>query len=284
MFYRSRNGWKVLRAALQVLAHDKQLLIFPTLSLVVSAIVIASLVGGVYRAGLLDTSLWELEYELVVLGPGLAFTTLLFFLNYLVVVYFRAGLVGAAYVRFRGGEPTIRHRMAAANQSLRAIVGYAFIATLGQFPKLRERWNREGRFGLLADLSGVTWTLATYLVVPVIVVERLGGGAAMSRSAPLLSEKWGPESAPNFGFRLLGLVLAMPGFLLVSLGLWVAGSRDRWTALVVLGAVSLAYWVALAIVMSALKGIYSAALYAYAARQEVRGFPTELASGAFSSR
>lgn len=91
-------------------------------------------------------------------------------LAYFVAIFFNAALVGAALFRMDGGNPTLRDGLAIAWSRAGRIFGYALIAaTVGLLLQAIE--ERVGWVGqLVVKLIGVAWTLATFLVVPVLVV------------------------------------------------------------------------------------------------------------------
>jgi len=291
MMERLRNSWDLFNTCLYVLSHDRELLLFPLLS--GTALV---LVLGSFAAGLFGTGMWE-SLRLGALSepdtplltpenlPALLVAFLFYFATYLVVTFFNAGLVAAARIRLAGGDPTVRDGLAAAARRLGAIVGYCGLAaTVGLLLRLLESRSRStGR--VAAGLLGMAWSLATYLVVPVLVIEGRGPLGALRRSAALLGQTWGEQIVANIGFGLLGTLLFLPGLILLALGAWLGHALGGWSAGLVLGVVLAGiYWLALAIVLSALRGIYTAALYAYATHSDVRDFPDDLLAGAFVER
>ena len=97
------------------------------------------------------------------------------------------------------------------------------------------------------------------------------------RSAELFKKTWGEEVAGSFGFGLLNLLLSLPAFLMAFL-LW---PYDRGAAIIV----GLVYILILAVVASAAKGVFTAALYRYAATGEApSGFSADLIDGSLGSR
>ena len=112
-------------------------------------------------------------------------------------------VVAGALIRLEGGEPTLGDGFAAAFDRLPAIIGYAAIAaTVGMV--LRYISERTGFIGrLVLGGLGVAWSLATFLVAPVLVVEGVGPIQAITRSASLLRTTWGEQVAGNVGISLV---------------------------------------------------------------------------------
>ena len=128
----------------------------------------------------------------------------------------------------------------------------------------------EERFGLIgtivARLLGLAWTLVTFLVVPILVLEDLGVGDALKRSKDLFKKTWGENVIGQFGLGFIGFLLALPGILLIAIGA-AAGTAG----LVVLGGIGAVLLIASAVIVSALSGIYRTALYHFAANGSVPG-------------
>ena len=113
-------------------------------------------------------------------------------------------------------------------------------------------------------LVGFAWTLVTYFVVPIIVIERKSAIDAIGDSKDLLRNTWGQQIVSGLGYGLIGFLLSLPA-LVVLIGAIVAGaSMQSFAAFGALGAAALLYVVAVAIVMSTLRAIFGAVLFLYA--------------------
>ncbi len=278
MFARFAQSWSLVKASASVLRSDKELLLFPLLSAIASLIVAASFfvpaaLGGMFASMREDGR------------PDIAFYALLFVfyvVQYFVIIFFNSALVGAALIRLRGGDPTVADGFRIAMSKLPAILGYAVIsATVGVILRaLQERAGFIGRF--VVGLIGLAWTVASFLVVPVLVNNDVGPIDAVKRSAELLKKTWGQNLIGNVG---IGLVF---GFLLFAMifigaGLVVLAATTKTTALIVLTAAVVGISILLLVlVQAALQGIYSAALYRYAAEGEAGGgFAHDMVADAF---
>ena len=140
-----------------------------------------------------------------------------FYVNYFVVIFFNGALVACANIRLSGGHPTIKDGLRIAAARIWRIAAWALVAsTVGVILNgLQDRRNRIG--SLFGSFLGLAWTLITYLIVPVIIVEDLGISNSIQRSIELFRKNWGEEVAGNFGFGLLSFLLCLPAFLLAML-------------------------------------------------------------------
>jgi hypothetical protein len=131
---------------------------------------------------------------------------------------------------------------------------------------LRAISERAGFIGrIVVGLIGFAWSVATYLVVPVLAAEGVGPIEAIKRSASYLRKTWGEQIVGNlgigtaFGLLTLGTVLS-GGLLFVG-----AAATGSVALMVAVGVMTLLALIALALIGSALGGVYAAAVYRYAA-------------------
>lgn len=286
MFATISRSWEMMKHSAFVLRQDKELLTFPIVSGAVSLVVLASFACGAWGLSFFE-NLPENGEELVLSEhvPLMIYGFLFYFVSYFVVIYFNAGLIAAAHIRLAGGDPTVADGFRAANQCLPAILGYAlFAATVGTILKVIRDNSNNLIARIVVGLIGMAWTLITFLVVPVIVIERAGPVKAISRSAQLFKRTWGEQIVADIGFGLVWLLLALPGIALIVVAAGIGVAFDSFIAAAVLVAVALLYFLVLAVVISTLQGIFVAALYSYATDEPTGPFPRELIARAFHRR
>jgi hypothetical protein len=202
-----------------------------------------------------------------------------------VIVFFNTALVSCAIIRFKGGDPTVSDGLSAAMSRLPQIFGWALLAaTVGMIlHSIEKRANFVGQ--IVVSILGLMWSAATYLVVPVLVVEKLGPIDALKRSVLLLRHCWGDGLVGNFSLGLIGFLLAIPGIALIMGAFFLGAAAESLVLGIALGVLGVAYLVVLSIVISALKQIFIAGLYIYAAEEHVpEGFDEELMRTAFCRR
>jgi hypothetical protein len=263
--------WRLYKESFKVLSADVEILLFPVMSAMAAIVVAASFFIPLYRVGT-----FEAIHSGAARWDDYATLFVWYYLNFFVVIFFNAALVGCANIRLSGGDPTVGDGLRIAAARMHRILAWAFIATtVGVLlQSLRNRRSLLG--GLLGSAIGLGWTLITYLIVPVIVVEDLNMTNSISRSAELFRKNWGEQVAGSFGFGLLNLVLLLPGVALGAL-LWQV---DR-AAGVIVGVV---YVLILAVVTSAVKGVFTVALYRYATSGKApQGFSADLIHGSLNS-
>ncbi len=275
MLTKLSNSWQLVKASASVLRADKELIVFPMISGLALILVSASFFVPM---------LFVNEGALLSGDIGV-FQMVIFFAFYMtqytVIIFFNTALVSAAMKRLEGGDPTVGYGLGMAWSRLGTILGYAAIAaTVGML--LRAARERAGFLGqLVIGLVGFAWSLATFLVVPVLVSHDVGPIEAVKQSAAVLKKTWGEQIAGNFG---LGFVFALAyvgtAILSVLLLVLVGSTQIPWLIGAVLVGIVLGF-ILLAAVQSALTGIYSAALYRFATTGQAQGFEAAMLQGAF---
>ncbi len=281
MFERFSRSWTLIKASASVLRQDKELLVFPLLSAIATLLVVATFMLPLFGMGVLEQLGHDSEQPLPVAAYLLGF--LFYLAQYTVIFFFNTALVGAAMIRLRGGDPTVSDGLRIAMGKLPAIFGYALIAaTVGMILRaVQERAGWLGRW--VAGLLGAAWTVASFLVVPVLVSRDIGAIDAVKESASLLRKTWGENVIGQGG---IGLVFGLITFAVVLIGvaLIVAATMSQSVVLIG-GAVALVVTtvLGLALIQTALSGIYSAALYRHASGEGGSdGFDNVLLSQAFA--
>jgi hypothetical protein len=277
MFAKIRNSWALVKASASVLSADKELIIFPIISAIGVLIVTATFALPMLMANFFD-ALFEGRAQVF----GFVIGFLFYVVQYTVIFFANSALVGAALIRLRGGDPTIGDGLRIATRHFVSILGYALIAaTVGMILRwLSERGKTVGR--IVSSVLGLAWNLATYLVVPVLVVEGVGPMEAIKRSAILLKKTWGEQIAGNFSIGLVFGLLSL-AVVLLSIPLFILVVPTQSVIMIVLTALAVVLiLVFIGLISSTLNGIYVAAVYQYAAEGETGGFFSEdLVQGAF---
>ncbi len=260
MFEKLSRSWELVKASASVLRSDKELMLFPIVSGLATLLVMATFVIPMF-------ALRIFEHGVGVFGAVWGF--LFYFCQYSVIIFFNCALVGAAMIRLDGGDPTLADGFNIAKSRLGSILGYAAIAaTVGLLLQAMKKKNNNFIVRLLGSGLGAAWTLATFMVVPVLVSSNIGPIDALKESVNLLKRTWGENAIGNIG---IGAAFGLLTFGVIVLGVActiAASMASPWFAV----GVGLFFAIAvgaLAIYQAALSGIYSAALYRFATDGQV---------------
>jgi len=254
------TSWSMIKSSAKVLQADEELIVFPILSgisvlLLIAVFFVPMLLVG-YFGRVANHGLHAVDYLILFL---------FYLLQYLVIFFSNTALVGAAMIRIRGGDPTIRDGLKIAFDRFMPIFFYALIsATIGMLLSLiRNKGNGLGK--IVTSLVGFVWNVATFLVVPILAVEDVGPLEAIQRSVSYLKKTWGEQLVGSFSisaiFTLLIIVLMIVAALVVVL-LAKAGAQP-WAFMSVV-AVLIVFLLGISLLNSTLTGIYTAAVYQFA--------------------
>ena len=280
---RFSRSWSLANASWQVLKQDTQLMVYPLVSAIAGLVVIAAFAAGAFGVVGFD-GLSNMDRHAVPMGyyvTALAFYVCLYF----VMFFCNAALVGAAMMRFDGRTPTVGDGWRIASARAGRILGYALIAaTVGMILRaIQERLGFVGRF--VVGLLGVGWTVATSMVVPVLVSHEVGPIDAIKESAGLLKKTWGENVIGRSGLSLAFLVIYLSlilGTIALAIGAAYVGSVALALVLVVAGVAALLFAM---LAHAALSGIYSAALYRFATTGSAgAGFDSGVLQAAFARK
>jgi uncharacterized protein DUF6159 len=283
MFDRIANSWSMTLSSLRLLRDEKSLVIFPILSGICCLLVIASFcVPFLANPQILDfprDANGDVQVPLWVYPVLFAF----YFCNYFVVIFFNSALIGAALLRFNGEEITLKDGLSIAGARLPQILAWALVsATVGFILKLIESAHEKvGEF--VSSLLGTAWSIITYFVVPVLVVEKVGPVEAVQRSLALLKKSWGEALVGHVSIGLIMFLFLLPAIAVFVLGIMMLQQMVAvGVALMVLAGIYFLVWSA---VGPAVNGIFLAALYQYATTGQVpNGFEQHAMAGAFAPK
>ncbi|NSW53024.1 MAG: hypothetical protein HPY85_11005, partial [Anaerolineae bacterium] len=214
---------------------------------------------------------------------------LFYIVQYTVIHFCNTALVGAAMIRLRGGDPTVRDGFKIAAANLLPILGWSVVsATVGLILNMiSDRSEKGGKSigAIISSLLGAAWNVVTFLVVPVLAVEGLGPIKAIQRSWDLLKQSWGEQIAGTISIgAVFGLIGVLGSLLLVGIGVGLSILLDTFIPGILMGLLLVLFLVGLGLINTTLSGIFSAAVYAYAVDGRTSLFDSQLIESAVTRR
>lgn len=261
---------QLARASWEVLKADKELLALPLLSLASTLVVAASFLIPMAWVGRAETEQ----------NPAWVILPLAFF-AYLVLAYitifFNSALIHAANERLEGGDPTVGSALrGAAARAGRLLPWAAVSATVSLL--LRAVEERAGTLGkIVSGIAGMAWSLVTFLVLPILVMEDIGVRDALRRSTEMFKGTWGENVAARIGFGLLGFLAVLPGLAAIAGAFALGSTSDTASGITSVGVhpllltIGVVWILVAALVLATLSGIFQTALYRYAAGKPSQG-------------
>ena len=258
--------------SLGVIKKDKEILIFPFLSLTSFSIIAASFIGGIYLTSGFNGFLSPV---------GITALVVMYLLLYFVMIYFNVALIGCAMIRFEGGDPTVSDGFRTSNRNLGAILKWAVVsAIVGMILRaIQSRAKLAGR--VIASIAGLAWSIATFFVVPVLIYEKTSVFGAVRRSAHLLKSTWGEMIVGGLGLALIFFLLGLLGMIPPMVGFMVGGLSGLIIGLII----TVIYSLILVCIGSAANAAFYAALYRYATTGRVApGFSEDVLAKPWGER
>jgi hypothetical protein len=243
---RMQQGWRLVKISWGVVRQQPELMVLPLTAAVAEAGIAIVYWLGVF--GTKDLNTHSAAYY-IALYPLLVVLTV-------IATFSSSVVVAVADARLRGAPISLRRALSDTVGRLPLILGWALLsATVGLVIRiLQDRLPLAGR--IAAFFAGAAWSLATVLVIPVLVIEGVGPITALRRSASLFRARWGEQVT---GQAAIGLPLFLMSLPLLVVGLVVA------TQVVVLGIAIIAVTIGALIAFSGtLGGVFQTALYRYA--------------------
>jgi hypothetical protein len=278
------RSWELVKESFAILRSDKQLMLFPVLS-AVSCLIVTIIIGtGGAVAVMPAIASAAANGERFNPNQSPLFLLAMFAMyvaNYFVIVFFNVALVGVANSRLMGGTWTFKDGIELAWARKGTILQWALVAaTVGVILRtLEERLGLIGR--IVMRILGIAWALACYFVVPVLAFEDLSPMDAFKRSSKLFKDTWGEKVIGGFSFGLISMLLMLPSFGLFFVAIVLGGLKGAILGFVLM----ILYMLLLSVFMSAVQGIFNAALYRYACFKQVPpAFSHELIAGAWAPK
>jgi len=242
-FQRIGRGWKMTKLGVAVVRADPELMVYTLLSAVFSMVAAVAVISGsigleaVFGSG--DATAQE-EDLVTAAHLGMAFV------GYLVIsvitVFWNAAIIASAYERLTAGtNPSFSYGIKQATKCLPQILVWGVISgTVGMLLKILEGVARDGDSpiplrivaGLATFVIGVAWWMATFFIVPILVLERAGVLDGMKESPKLFRETWGEDVGSHIGTGILqGIVILL--LVLIVLPLVFLGEAGGVLAVVI---------------------------------------------------
>jgi len=204
MLDRLFRGLSIAGASFRVLLAHPQLVIFP----LISTTAMGALLLTAGRALAIGHKANPSDFSPVIALLGLYMTVLF------ITVFFNAALVSCVRDAFYGRPVALRSGFATALSHISLILRWTvFCLTIGLvLAALRDFLRKFGILGMLAGAAAeFSWTIMTYMAVPILVMEDCGPVQCLERSSELVKKNWGTAIGVEAGMGLLYGLSVVPG-------------------------------------------------------------------------
>ncbi len=259
MFENIKHSFTLIQQSWTILKKDKELLMFPVISGVLTILLFASFI--------IPLVLTQLYADAnAALGTPLLYATLFLFylLSSIIIIFFNVALISCAKIRLEGKDPTLKDGFHAASKHIGKIISWSILnATVGLIIRIIvDKLEERSPFiaSIVSGLLGAAWSILTFFVIPVMIFENKGVFQSISESGSLIKHSWGERLGAGItlglGFAMLFFIAAIP----LALGLFIFTST---TAIIIGAIITILLWIVIGTISSALNGIFIASLYHY---------------------
>lgn len=218
MTKRVKHSGQLIHQSLRLVIKQKKLIVLPFLSSITMLIILALVVTPFVNYEKAQLALQKNETHLI--AWAYVILLLLLFVIHQIALYFSAALTYCVNVHIHGKSVQLIKGIKNANSHFIQLYNWnSFAGTIGIFLMLFQKWLRNFSFHKKM-FKGLSWFIATYLVIPVIMSEKTGPIKSIKRSAELIHATWGENLKTNFGIipllvfaRFLTMVPLIIGFI-----------------------------------------------------------------------
>jgi hypothetical protein len=231
---RSGRTMRLLRASLTILREDPKLIVFPTVSFILTLAIVGLFFGIALSGGGGEQHVRHTSFivGLIVAYP-LTFVSL----------FCSVALACVLGARLEGTDASTSDGWKAARARTGAIAGWTLlVCTVGAVLRVVEQYLPLGG-KIVAGLLDLAWSLATLFAVPVLAYEGVGPRETFNRSAAIFRARWGTQIKGSVGIGLGSLLLCLPALALLILAVSAGGP----IGLVLLGLAVVAFFAGIAV-------------------------------------
>ena len=213
MFDKFKRSWALVKECWHIFKADKEMLLFPALAFLINILI--SILFILPSLTIPDTEFNERFNSHI--GQFLFFMWLL--IVYFIITLSNVAVVYCTTLRLKGQNPTLKDGLIAALKNVHKVALWSLIITLVSYILEKVR-NRFPSINKLIRYSRIAISLATFFVVPVIVIEKKGVIPSIKRSAELFIKTWGETAIGKYGIGMFfAVVTALLAFIVVLFSL-----------------------------------------------------------------
>ena len=206
------------KLGMAVVRADPELMVYTFLSAVFSIFASIAVISGSFGLEVLtDSESASAQEEDVVIAAHLGIIFIGYLTISIITVFWNAAIIASSYERLTAGtNPSFSYGIGQAMKCLPQIVIWGIISgTVGVILSILEGIANDSKnplaivAWLAAIIIGAVWWMATFFIVPFIVLEKSGVMEGFTESPKLFKETWGEDVATHVGTGLLQLLVIL---------------------------------------------------------------------------
>jgi len=281
-----QRSWLLFKSSISVITRNKQLLLFPIVISVLTLVIILFFAApaALWPTGHSYTSLehWQAigatffrvsshatnssETTFTYSPTAIAYLVFLYFVSMFFATFFNVAFYNEILAALTGKPVSIGRGLKFACSRFQAIFMWTLFAGLvGLIIKtIERRLDLVGR--IIARLIGITWSIASVFVIPIIVRDPSVNPVAMLRkSAAMLKRTWGEALIGYAGMAFGNLIIMLGSLVLLGGAVFVSIQANNFWIIGIAAAVWVLGLIAWSYLMNVAGLVFKGALYLYAA-------------------
>lgn len=276
---RVQHASQLIHQSMRVVKQQKKLLLLPLISSVVILLMLTLVITPITHYEKMQLMLHKNQPHIIILAYVIGL--LFIFVVHQIALQFSAALTHCINQYFKGNRTLLMGGIKAANAHFIQLYNWnSYAATIGilihLFYPLLQNLPFYKRL-----LQGLRWTIATYLVIPVIMANKTGPVKSIKRSAELIGNTWGKNLKTNFRFIPFLLFLRFLMLIPLIVGLLKGGHQN----IIIGGILTVTLVIIVTTISSITQTILTCALHLYASEGIIApGFDETALKSAFIER
>ncbi len=251
---------QLIYQSIKIVRHQKKLIIFPLISSIIILLLFSLIITPIITYEKTQIEIYKNQYHIIIWAYILIL--LFLFIVHQITFYFNAAFIHCVNQYFKKKPVLLMEGIKASNTHFFKLYSWnLYASTVGIMINLFQAMLQGFTF-YKQIFQGLSWIIATYLVIPIIMTHKTGPIKSIKHSAKLIRNTWGYNLKTNFGslpFLLLARFLAL---LPLIIGL-INGNHKN----IIIGmAITLLLIVFTTVVNSIANTVLASALYLYASK------------------
>jgi len=196
------NSISFIKYALNFLMNNKDLMIFPFISILASLSFIAL---GITGGAILFETLSQLQQTGIIIGVALLI--LAYFILSFIIIFFSASLYACTLGRLSGQIVTLRAGMLLASKHWQSLLGWSIVSTtVGLVLQALENLHNTIA-DIISFILGISWSVTTYFVLPTLILNDVGPIKAIKQAGAVFGKGWRKTIRVNFILSFIMMII-----------------------------------------------------------------------------
>jgi len=272
MFTRLHIGIQLAKHSFALINQKKSLLFFPTINVLLTVGLLTIAMIPIIKVEKMTWGMPQVTKNEVILCLGILF--IFFFIVHVITVLCHAALTACAIKQIKNEPLDIFTGFKIFYTHFSILFVWTLITTsIGIVIRTLEYWIENwSSFKMVTNiLAGLTWFIASFFILPVVIAENRELIAAIKQSAHLVKKTWGPARYSCIGTGIVTFFVTLAALLPLIIAILMGGKMS----VTICSIITSTLVICISILNSASRTILIAALYLYAKGEDTANFCDE---------